>query len=260
MKVCVYGLGEAGSSFARDLVDAGAEVTAYDPALTDTPRGVKRLPHPALAARKAELIIALTPEVDAKLAILQAIDIIDDDALYADLSTSSPSTKAELQNAANLRRFEFADVALMGMVPGRGIRTPSLASGPGASRYAEAIADLGGSAEVIEGAAGTAAARKLLRSVMMKGMSAVVAESVRAAASADDLAWLWANLTTEITNADEEWLRRLVTGTGDHYERRTDEMISARELLVALGVEPIMTEATIASLQAVPSMEIPALP
>lgn len=260
MKVCVFGLGEAGSLFAHDLVEAGASVTAYDPAPVATPTGVRRLPHPALAARKAELVLALTSELDAKLAMLQAIEIIDQGTIYADLSTSSPGVKAELGKVAALRSFEFADVALMSMVPGHGLGTPSLASGSGADRYVSTIGPLGGRAEVIDGLAGAASGRKLLRSVMMKGFASVATEAVRAGRAADDLDWLWANLVDEITAADEEWLRRLITGTGIHYRRRTDEMEAAGALLRRLGVEPVMTDATVASLRAVPDVEMPVLP
>ncbi len=260
MKVCLFGLGEAGSLFAQDLVGAGVEVAAYDPAPVLTPDGVQRLPHPALAAHNAEIVMSLTSESDAKLALLQAIEVIDDEALYADLSTSSPAIKADLEKAASRCSFDFVDVALMAMVPGNGIRTPSLAAGSGAQRYVDSIASFGGEARLVSGSAGTAAGRKLLRSVMMKGMAAVATEAMMAGQTAGDLAWLWENLVDEITGADEEWLRRLITGTEVHHVRRTEEMLSAQSLLAQLGINPIMTSATVASLREVPELEFPTLP
>lgn len=248
MRICVFGLGEAGSLFAADLVKAGAEVVGFDPADVATPTGVKRAVHPALAVRSAEVILGITGGADSKLAMLQAIEAISRGALYADLSTSSPTAKIELEAMAERKGFDFADVALLAMVPGHGLATPSLASGPGADRYADIINRYGGYVEPLAAATGVAAGRKLLRSVMMKGFAAVVLEAVEAGAAADDLSWLWRNLTNEIERADEDWLRRMVLGSKVHARRRHDEMVSATAMLQALGVEPVMTSATAASL------------
>ncbi len=262
MRICVFGLGEAGSLFAADLAAAGAEVIGFDPADIATPPGVKRALHPALAVRNVELILSITSEADSRLAMLQAIEAIATDALYADLATSSPTVKLDLEAMAERKGFEFADVALLAMVPGLGLATPSLASGPGAHRYAELINQRGGYVEPLAAAAGVAAGRKLLRSVMMKGFAAVILEAVEAGSAADDLNWLWRNLSTEIERADEDWLRRMVLGSKLHARRRHEEMTSATSMLHALGVDPIMTAATAASLAVLleHNTELPELP
>ncbi|MDH3293283.1 MAG: NAD(P)-binding domain-containing protein [Acidimicrobiia bacterium] len=262
MRICVFGLGEAGSLFAGDLARAGAEVVGFDPADVVTPPRVNRIVHPALAVRNADLIMSLTAESDARLAMLQAIEAIRPDTLYADLSTSSPQVKLELEAVANRKGVGFADVALLARVPGHGLATPSLASGPGAHQYAEIVNRLGGYVEPLTAATGVAAGRKLLRSVMMKGFAAVVLEAAQAGAAADDLTWLWRNLSNEIARADEDWLRRLVLGSRSHAERRRDEMQSAGDMLRALGVEPTMTTATTASLERLLTDEnhVPELP
>ena len=154
MRICIFGLGEAGSLFATDLADAGAEVIGFDPAEVGTPPGVKRALHPALAVRNAELILSLTSEADSKLAMLQAIEAIAGDALYADLATSSPTVKLDLEAMAERKGFAFTDVALLATVPGHGVATPSLASGPGAHRYAEMITPCGGYVEPLAAATG----------------------------------------------------------------------------------------------------------
>ncbi len=262
MRICIFGLGEAGSLFAADLATAGADVIGFDPADVPTPPGVNRAVHPALAVRHAELILGLTSEADSKLAMLQAIEAIAPDALYADLATSSPVVKLDLEEMAQRKGFGFADVALLAMVPGHGLATPSLASGPGAHRYAQIINPLGGYVEPLAAATGVAAGRKLMRSVMMKGFAAVILEAVEAGAAADDLSWLWRNLTSEIERADEDWLRRMVLGSKVHARRRHGEMVSAAAMLHALGVDPIMTSATTASLATllVDDVELPELP
>ncbi len=260
LTICVFGLGEAGSLLAADLQNAGAEVTAFDPAEVATPDGVKRFVHPALAVRSAELVLGVTGGAEAKLALLQSLEAIDRDAVYADLSTGSPQLKAELASYAAKRDLDFADVALMAMVPRAGLATPSLAAGPGAVRYSEIVNRLGGRVDLIDGPPGTAATKKLLRSVVMKGTAAVLVEALRAGAAVDDLDWLWSNIGQELAGADEDWLRRLATGSKLHARRRIAEMEAAASMLDHLEVPAVMTRATVASLLQLTEVEVPELP
>lgn len=258
--VCVFGLGEAGSLLATDLISAGCSVAAYDPVEVPTPDGVERFVHPSLAVRRADVVLGLTGGADAELAILQSLDAIAGDALYADLSTASPTTKRELARHAEGRGLAFADVALLAMVPSAGLSTPSLVSGTGADRYVETLGGLGAEVDTVAGPAGTAAAKKLLRSVVMKGTAAVIIEAVRAGAAADDLDWLWSNLVSEFDGADESWMRRLVEGTQIHATRRTHEMEAAVAMLDELGAPSVMTAATVNSLRELSDGTVPALP
>jgi 3-hydroxyisobutyrate dehydrogenase-like beta-hydroxyacid dehydrogenase len=245
---------------ATDLVRAGADVAAYDPAEVRTPEGVNRFVHPALAVQRADLVIGATAASDATLSLLQAVEAIPSESLYADLSTGSPQLKAELAEYAAKRDLDFADVALMSMVPGNGLSTPALASGTGAERYCDLINPLGGDAEALNGPPGTAAAKKLLRSVMMKGTAAVLIEAVRAGAAFDDLEWLWSNLRKEIEGADERWMRRMVTGSKTHARRRKAEMEAAASMLDELEVPSDMTRATIVGLAQLLDGDLPDLP
>lgn len=263
--MCLFGLGEAGSLLADDLVKAGADVTAYDPADVPTPTGVNRRAHPALALRpvdrSVDVVLSATGGTESRLALLQAVDAIDAGTIYADISTAAPGIKLDLADEAIRRDVEFVDVALLGMVPGNGLATPGLAAGPGAGRLADLVNPLGARLEPITGPPGTATAKKLMRSVLMKGVASVLVEAVRAGAAADDLDWLWANLTDEFDRADEGWMRRLVEGSGLHAKRRYSEMQAAVSLLEALEVSPIMTRATVATLRdLVDGAEIPDLP
>ena len=79
----------------------------------------------------------------------------------------------------------FADVALMSPVPGRGLRTPTLVSGPGAVSFSERFSALGMPVDVVGAEPGMAATRKLLRSVFMKGLAAAALESLQGAEAAD---------------------------------------------------------------------------
>ena len=256
----MFGLGEAGSLFAADLAAEGHRVTAFDPADVPTPVGVERSDDPRDAVAGTDLVIALTSAADARTALTQALADIPDGALYADLSTSGADLEAELARRAAERGLLFTDVALMAVVPGKGLRTPALASGPGADRYVELMAPMGAPVESIGGGAGDASTRKLLRSVMMKGLAALVIEAMRAADQAGQAEWLWGNLTSQIEAADGALLRRLVEGTGLHSERRLHEMEASRDLLRSLGVDPVMTRSTVESLRRVPTEGVPELP
>jgi 3-hydroxyisobutyrate dehydrogenase-like beta-hydroxyacid dehydrogenase len=260
VRITLFGLGEAGSLFGADLAAAGAAVAGYDPRATPTPAGVARHHDPVSAVAGAEIVMALTAQADAPTAINQALAAIPDGALYADLSTSSAAVKEELASIAGARGLLFVDVALMATVPGRGMRTPALAAGSGAQRYAAALGPLGVPVEPVSDRAGDAATRKLLRSVMMKGLAALVIEAMRAADQAGLSEWLWGNLVDEITAADEALLARLVRGTGPHALRRLHEMEACQSQLESLGVDPVMTRSTVESLRRVPSEGIPTLP
>jgi 3-hydroxyisobutyrate dehydrogenase-like beta-hydroxyacid dehydrogenase len=154
----------------------------------------------------------------------------------------------------------FVDVALMTAVPGHGLRTPSFVSGSGAEWYAATLRPLGVPIEVVGERAGDASMRKLLRSVTMKGLAAIVIEALNAAERAGVAEWLWHDLVAEMESADAALLERLVHGTGVHARRRVHEMEASAALLTSLGVDPLMTRATIESLRRVAIEGVPDVP
>ena len=215
---------------------------------------------PGAAVTAAEVVLALTGPAEAAVVFDATVDELAAGAIYADLTTSPPAAKAERAAVAAARGKAFVDVALMAPVPGRGLRTPALASGPGAEDYAAMMRPLDVPVEVIEGDAGAATTRKLLRSVTMKGLAAVVIEALRAAEAADLSEWLWADLAAELTAADEGLLVRLVEGTGVHAGRRVHEMEACAAMLESLGVEPVMTRATVEALRRATVVGVPEVP
>ena len=260
LTVGFFGLGEAGSLISADLAAAGATVTGFDPAPTATPRNVQRATDPRAAVAGAELVMAATAAADAMVALTQALEAIPSGAVYADLSTATASRKRSLAAVAEARPLAFTDVALMAMVPGNGLYGASLASGPGAARYAALLAPAGVPVEAIGDEPGLAATRKLLRSVVMKGLPALLIESLRAAEQAGSSAETWENLAHQLSSLDVAFLRRLLEGTDTHSVRRLAEMEAATELLASLGVDPIMTRSTVESLRRMPDEGLPELP
>lgn len=242
--VALLGLGEAGSMLARDLVAAGADVRGFDPVADDVP-GMVRAADAAEAVAGSGVVLSVNSASVALGAATAALPALGADAVYADLNTAAPGLKREVAAVVEGPGARFADVALLGPVPARGLETPSLASGAGAAAFAETFRPLGMPVEVVSEVPGDAAALKLLRSVFMKGLAASAIESLDAAEAAGNREWLEAQIADVI---GERLLERLVEGSRRHAARRTDEMEAACELLEELGIEPRIASASAALL------------
>ena len=243
--IAVLGLGEAGGRLAADLISAGVEVRGYDPLTTSAPEGVDKVGDPGSAVSRATVVLALTTASTALAAAESAVPDLTTAAIYADLNTTSPALKLDIATLVARAGARFADVALLGPVPARGLETPALASGSGAQAFAEAFRPLGMPVEVVSDRPGDAAVMRLLRSVFMKGLAASALESLRAADAAGHAQWLEDEIAAVI---GEPLLERLVEGSRRHAARRLDEMEAARELLLELGVEPRIAAASAAVL------------
>ena len=238
----MLGLGEAGGEIARDLIAAGASVQAYDPVVS-APPGSSPSANEAEAAAGADIVISVNSGHDARRALRSAVPALRAGMVWAELNTSSSRAKQELAEMVEPLGVHFADVALMATVPGRGLRTPSLASGPGAPYYADLLVPLGAQVEILDGPVGDAATRKLLRSVFFKGTSAAVIEALAAARAAGLEHWMFDHIATTLADADRSLVQRMVDGSYQHAHRRADEMIAAAELLRDLDVAPRVSEA-----------------
>lgn len=241
--IAVLGLGEAGGAIAGDLAAAGAVVRGYDPAVP-AGDGIVGCGGEAEAATGADLVLSVNSAHDAAAALKAGAGAVGDGAVWADLNTGSPGLKRELDAIATEQGVRFADVAIMAPVPGRGLRTPLLVSGGGAARVAEILAPLGAEVRVMDGAAGLAAERKLLRSVFFKGLAGSVVEALEAARAAGCEDWLRANIVEELVAAGEHTVDRLVGGTYKHAVRRAAEMEAAATMLEELDVPPAMAAAS----------------
>lgn len=239
--VTVLGLGEAGGRIAADLVRAGAAVVGFDPVTTSAPEGVRRADGAVEAVAEADLVLALTTAADARSAAASAHAGLRDGSVYADLNTAAPALKRELAALVTRAGARFADVALLGPVPAKGLATPALASGEGADAFAAVMQPLGMPVEVVSDVPGDAATLKLVRSVFMKGLAAAVLESLQAADAAGRREWLEDEIAAVV---GEPLLTRLVEGSHLHAARRVDEMEAACELLRELGVEPRVAAAS----------------
>jgi 3-hydroxyisobutyrate dehydrogenase-like beta-hydroxyacid dehydrogenase len=237
----VLGLGEAGRRLASDLVAAGVRVQGFDPLPEATVEGVVPAPDTGTAVLGCDVVLSLTTAAAATEAATTAVASLSAGAIYADLNTARPALKRELAALVAGAGARFADVALLGPVPARGLATPALASGAGARAFADALGPLGMPVEVVSGEPGDAAARKLLRSVFMKGVAAAAIESTRAGEAFGDREWLEGQLAEVV---GRPLLDRLLEGSRRHAARRVEELEAARELLLELGIEPRIADAS----------------
>jgi 3-hydroxyisobutyrate dehydrogenase-like beta-hydroxyacid dehydrogenase len=241
--IAVLGFGEAGSLLARDLVAAGASVRGYDPAVP-APAGVTGAGSDAEAASGADLVLSVNSAKEAEPALRASLDALSPGAVWADLNTAAPAVKQRLAEIARPQGIPVTDIAMMAPVPGKGLRVPMLASGEAAGQVAARLRGFGADIEVLDGPAGLAATRKLLRSVFYKGMAASIVEALEAARAAGYEDWLRDHIAEELTKADASTVQRIVTGTRQHAVRRGAEMAAAAEMLADFGVQPIMADAS----------------
>ena len=230
MEVAVLGLGEAGGRIAADLVAAGCTVRGWDP--VRRPAGIAVADGALDAVRGADVVLSVNTAAVALEAAARVAGELGADTLYADLNTALPQLKRELAEALPV---QFADVALIGVVPSLGLATPALASGAGAERFAELFRPLGMPVEVVGPRPGDAAGLKLLRSVFMKGIAAAAIESLEAAKAAGAEDRVHADIAEVL---GEPLLERLLSGSRAHAGRRVDEMTAAAAYVEELGVSP----------------------
>ena len=259
VNVAVLGLGEAGSAFAAGIAANGAGVRGFDPADVPVPDGVTWCTSAAEAVAGADVVIALTHAAQAMDAADAAVGHLAPGAFYADFSTSDPGLKREIAKLAHEHRLRAIDGAIMNPVPLAGVATPVDVAGDDPEEFVRLLSPLGLRLQAVSTEPGVAATRKLLRSVLVKGLSALVIESMRAAETAGEAGWFRAHAFDLLSNLDRDYVARLVEGNVKHSVRRVHEMEAASELLRQLGVAPLTSEATRQVLESVPTRGVPAM-
>ncbi|MEJ2480127.1 MAG: DUF1932 domain-containing protein [Acidihalobacter sp.] len=192
------GFGEAAAAFIEGwAAKRPGRVTAYDIKTdADDPevRTAKRADYarwevtgcdtPAEALSDRELVFSLVTADQAFAAAETAAVGIAPDALYLDCNSCAPGTKrrsAQLIESAGAR---YVDVAVMAPVHPALHRTPLLLSGPHAEQARQRLTELGMVAEIVPGDVGAASSVKMIRSVFVKGLEALVLEGVLSACEA----------------------------------------------------------------------------
>jgi 3-hydroxyisobutyrate dehydrogenase-like beta-hydroxyacid dehydrogenase len=248
------GFGEAGSTIARGLRSAGVErifaydIKAGDPLIQERARQAQTtIVDSSSDLTEASTILFSTVTSSSALdAAKQTVAFLDPRHTYADLNSVSPALKQDIEKEISESGASFVEAAVMAPVGSYGHKVPMLLRGAGADAFAATMRPFGMRLEVLAGAkVGSAAAVKMCRSIVVKGLEALLFECVMAAAKfdADDL--VFASLKETWPGVDWKKLADYTIGrVVVHGERRAREMEEVAETLRAIGIDPIMAEAT----------------
>ena len=254
--VAFLGFGEAGFTIGKGLREAGlSAIYAYDIAANTPDRGPLIRERATLAgtslvasgdelARSADVILSVVTCSAALDAARQTAPYLTARHLYADLNSVSPALKRGVAAVIDAAGAAFVEAAVMAPVQPYGHRVPMLIGGTAARRFADRLGPLGMRLEPLDGPIGTAAAVKMCRSIVVKGLEALLMECVLAAAQYDADEKVFASLQETWPGIDWKKLADYTAGRMVvHAERRAREMEEVAETLRAIGVEPLMAEA-----------------
>ena len=139
---------------------------------------------------------------------------------------------------------QFIDLAIMAPVPPKGIKTPFLAAGEEAIAFLEKMKPLKLDLSLVEnGKVGDAATMKLLRSIVYKGVAAVICEAVEAGDVFGMPEYIRKQISS-IIGGNDDLIERFVEGSKTHALRRMHEMEAVIEMLEERNLDPIVTRAT----------------
>jgi 3-hydroxyisobutyrate dehydrogenase-like beta-hydroxyacid dehydrogenase len=252
-RIALIGFGEVGQTLAEDLAGRAA-LSAWDVQFPD-PQSLPRL---GLARRQvrvgrdaqdavadAELVISAVT-ADQDLAAARSITAsLPRGAFFLDLNSCSPGQKlasAEVIEAAGGR---YVEAAVMSPIGPKRIGSPMLLGGAHAAEFMSRAGPLGftGARPYAE-RIGQAAATKLCRSVMIKGVEALLTESMLAARHYGVEQEVLASLSDLLPIPDWEGKAQYMIGRSlEHGTRRAEEMREAARTVAEAGIEPTMSAA-----------------
>lgn len=234
--IAVISQGGEGLKLAQALQSAGATVIVFDPQLaanTAAASGVPLAESIADAVRDADVVLSLNSATASLKIAKDVLPNLKSGALFADLNTSTPTLKQRL--SALFDDGVFVDVSLMKPVSSDQSDAlkdiPVGASGTGAKRFVELMKPYLPGLAYVSKKPGDAAARKLIASLLAKGMAAVAMDALWAAEAMGIEKWTYDEIKREFNEMSEETLDRALTGTIRHVKRRQIEMNDINEML-----------------------------
>jgi 3-hydroxyisobutyrate dehydrogenase-like beta-hydroxyacid dehydrogenase len=253
------GFGEAASCITKGLKQAGLkEAFAFDihthsqklgPKIraraSDT--GTILLDSNVDLADKCDVIICAVTADQAQAAAAQTAAHLTARHTYADLNSISPQAKEAIAKTVEGSGAKFVEIAVMGPVPPYLHKVPMLLGGAAAPAFASAFEPMGMQMEVVStDRIGRAAAVKMFRSVIYKGLEALIFECVLGASQYGAEPRVFQSLNESFPGLDFQKLADYMVGrVVVHGERRAREMEEVAATLKGLGIEPMMAEATV---------------
>jgi 3-hydroxyisobutyrate dehydrogenase-like beta-hydroxyacid dehydrogenase len=246
----LVGYGEVGRIFAEDLRAQGLAVRAFDLKLRQpsaaaplrahaATHGVELVDtHAALAAASDFVLSAVTASQAVPVAEACA-PALRREAFFLDFNSASPGAKQRASRIVEEVGGRYVEGAVMTSVPPYRTRVPLRLGGPHAAALAPALAALGCAPTVASADLGVASATKMCRSVMIKGLEAMVIESFTAARHYGVEDAVIASLQETFPGIDWErqaahFFQRVI----EHGRRRSEEVREVAQTVREAGLEP----------------------
>jgi 3-hydroxyisobutyrate dehydrogenase-like beta-hydroxyacid dehydrogenase len=253
--VGLVGYGEVGRILAEDLRKDDVKVSAYDIKLggkAETPLrdhatrfGVTLTPsHADLAAQADFIVSAVTASQDVSVAQACA-PALKKGAWFLDFNSASPGAKQRAAALIDEAGGRYVEGAVMTSVPPYRIKVPLLLGGSGARELAPLLIELGFDAKVASEQLGVASAVKMCRSIMIKGMEAMVIEAFTTARAYGVEDAVLASLAETFPGINWEkqgayFFQRVI----EHGRRRAEEVREVAETVCEAGLTPWSAQGT----------------
>jgi len=256
LKLAFIGYGEVGKLFARQFRERGvAEIAAYDILFDDSSRGaakrqeaqeahVRAATNAADAAALADVIFSCVTADQTETVARQARAYLAPGQVFVDVNSAAPETKRRAAAEVMAAGAHYIEAAVMAPVAPKGVGTAILAGGPEARRAAELLNPLGMDIAPVATEYGRASATKLSRSIMIKGIEALIVDAARAARAWDVADDVFASLERTFPGTDFAKLAdNMAERVRTHGIRRAAEMREAADMLDELGVDSSLARA-----------------
>jgi 3-hydroxyisobutyrate dehydrogenase-like beta-hydroxyacid dehydrogenase len=251
--VCLIGFGEVGQVLAADLAARGVStLSAWDRQFADAasaPRraaarsGVRVGSDAADALSGAVVAISAVTASECVSAARQCAPSLAPGTFYLDLNSVAPATKLEAAALIEAAGGRYVEAAVMSPISPKRIAAPILLGGPRARGFQPLAAGLGFSgAEVFADETGRASAAKMCRSVMIKGIEALLTESLLSARHYGVERTVLESLEGMLPVGDWQALSRyMISRSLQHGTRRAEEMREVARTVEAAGITPWMS-------------------
>jgi 3-hydroxyisobutyrate dehydrogenase-like beta-hydroxyacid dehydrogenase len=249
MRLALIGYGEVGRILAEDLRAQGHEVTAFDLKLRTSARvglrghsvvhGVSLAESHADAVRGAALTISAVTASQTVAAAAASAPGLPAGSFFLDFNSASPGAKIVAAQHVARHGARYIEGAVMTAVPPHRLKVPLLLGGPHAEDGLATLTQLGFAARVASAELGVASATKMCRSVLVKGLEAMVIESFVAARRFGVETALIASLRETFPGVDwDEQASYFFQRVIKHGRRRAEEMREAAVTVREAGLDP----------------------
>ena len=251
--VGLIGCGEVGGIFGRALAAHAdvVEVCAWDVRFAHDAAFREQVPAPIVAAascaalcERATLVISAVTAANTLAVAVEAAASIRPGAFLLDLISASPGAKQQAARAIEAAGAHYVEAGVMTSVPPYGIRVPMLLGGAYAAALGPALVALGMDAKPVSERIGIASAIKMSRSILIKGLEAIVIESFTNARRYGVEDHMLPTLDETFPGID--WQRLggyLFSRVAKHGKRRAEEMYEAARTVEETGIAPIASRA-----------------